>query len=470
MTKRILLVIVACAFLVFLVIPGNAEALTLKKSKYFDPPEGTSEKAIELIAEVEKLMEKGRKTDKVKEFNEIGEEMLKTAKKAAREAPKWAVPPYYICIAYQWLQKNSLAKKYAEEAIDLEPEWHEAWLELGDIYSHMDEFDKAEETYDKLIKMKPDYYKGYIMKGAMYLKQKKLKEALPLIKKGSELEIEDQEEKKRYADLVDNIERELNMGKKWASKYEEESEHYIVYTSISQEFAKRVSDQLELVYLAYTKIFPKNRFGKQDKLKVFMHGTRQEYLDHGAPQHSGGYFSPMSKQISIPRYSTFESGMAVLYHEAFHQFLDTHLQNVPLWYNEGHAEFYGAMEYLPETHQMKFRPNGTRLPAIQKMLSSGYKLPSLKELSCMTNKEFYDRKTMSRNYAHAWSFVYFCWIYKNGKYMKYMKKFFKALQKEKMGEEASDYAFRGANWTVMEREWKGFIMSLKQGDASPPMR
>ncbi len=469
----ILIAVLLIIGLVFSTLPDTTAAGEKKKeekSEYFNPPEGTPEEAIKLVGEAAGILDDIHECKDRKKIKSYLRKMISRLKKAKSKAPKWVVPDYYLSIAYQGQEKYKTAKTAIEIALKKHPKWHEALIELGDIHNWLKEHDKAMDTFNQIIKLKPDYAVVYSRRAFQHVRNRDLKKAHADMKKYLELDgPKDDKEKEQYDKIVEAIEKEMAMGSKWTQTYTKESEHYIIKTSVSQDFADKVSKQIEVIYKAYTKIFPKNKIkGKRDKFKLFLHNSKQQYVAAGAPDHSGGYFSPLSKQVVCFKYPNFDAGLAVLYHECFHQYLDTYLPNPPLWYNEGHAEFYGAFLYLPERNGMQYRPNGTRLPTAKQMIQRKMMMP-LKDLVRMTNEQFYEEKKMAANYAQAWAFIYFLYMYQNGRYKSYMKKYFKYMQKGLSYDECADKVFRKVNWDQWEREFRQFIISQKEKDASPPM-
>jgi tetratricopeptide (TPR) repeat protein len=450
--------------------PAPTGPVKYEKSEYFKPPEGTPEEAIKLMKEVEQTYEGAKKATTSKEVKKAMETMVSKCKKARKVAPDWIVVGYYLCIAYQGQQKYTMAKTEVDAILAKAPKWHEALLELGDIYLWLKQYDQSKKTYDDLIALKPDWSTAYLRRVGMHIRVRDLKSAKEDIQKALQLGIEDPKEKEGYEKVVTAIDNEMNQMSKWGQTFTKESEHYIIMTNDSQSFADDISKHLELIYKAYTKLYPANKFAKRDeKFIIIIHGSQQDYFNAGAEKNTGGYFSTMSKKVVIYKYPSFDAGVAVLYHECFHQYLDTMIPNPPLWFNEGHAEFYGAFKYLAGKNQMLYRPNGSRLPGMKQIFAARQNVP-LKEFTQFTQEEFYNQQTIGRNYAQAWAFVYFCNMFADGKYKKLLTKYFNTMIKmDKTYDEIWDATFKGVDWDTMEQEFRTYISGLKESDASKPM-
>ena len=63
----------------------------------------------------------------------------------------------------------------------------EIWNEIGEIYSHTGEYEKAIRTYKKAIELSPDFSQSYKNLASIYVLQGRHAEAIPLFKKGIEL-------------------------------------------------------------------------------------------------------------------------------------------------------------------------------------------------------------------------------------------------------------------------------------------
>ena len=56
--------------------------------------------------------------------------------------------------------------------------------------------------------------------------------------------------------------------------------------------------------------------------------------------HTKGLYSPSLKQLLVRNLSDQQDMLETVRHEGFHQYLDRFLDNPPVWFNEGMAEYY----------------------------------------------------------------------------------------------------------------------------------
>lgn len=84
----------------------------------------------------------------------------------------------------------------------------------------------------------------------------------------------------------------------------------------------------------------------QNRFPVIVFKDRREYLEFGAAflagaEHSIGMYVPSCKLLLILDQGNFDDTYEVLFHEAFHQFIDRYIADPPIWVNEGLAVHYG---------------------------------------------------------------------------------------------------------------------------------
>ena len=194
---------------------------------------------------------------------------------------------------------------------------------------------------------------------------------------------------------------------------------------------------------------------------------RKEYADYGGPGGSAGYWNDDSEELVFYDASeakkTDKDTLAVLYHEAFHQFIYYSVGEVAphSWFNEGHGDYYAGARY--QDKKFKIRPFDWRVGVIKNALPKGprtvtettppFRIGSLDSggthyvedlqsggytplstLVRMSQQEYYTDP--GTHYAQGWSLVYFLreivpanpkW---NAKWGKILETYFKTLKEE----------------------------------------
>jgi len=290
-------------------------------------------------------------------------------------------------------------------------------------------------------------------------------------------------------------------GWKESEKFVTETEHYKVFSKISQEFNDFIGGQLESAYKLYRMKFAL-QIPQKVQIRVFLYPDMKSYLADGAPPGSGGYANPYFKKLvwpinprdfkqngyslgATPTPDKLEDTLLVLFHEAFHQYLNKFLEMAPQSFNEGCADYFGPSLFEVKkvgnrfTGDLVVRVNSWRLKSIKNMINNNLNLP-LEPFWKMTKGEMYNRSYIGMNYSQAWAWVFFLFektshdswkqepeAQKHYKrvHFDHLKNFYKALRKGKGLNRAWDACFGKMNRRKLasfEDEWKSFILNLKE--------
>jgi hypothetical protein len=160
-------------------------------------------------------------------------------------------------------------------------------------------------------------------------------------------------------------------------------------------------------------------------------GDRMEYHAYGGPGGSAGYWSSATEELvfydASPSRKVDDDTLAVLYHEAFHQYIYYSVGEFAphSWFNEGHGDYYAGAKYKggkfrigpfdwrvglvksairsgPCSYEETKRPDGSRE---RKWERSGGGYSPIEALVDMSQGEYYSYPGVS--YAQGWSLVYF---------------------------------------------------------------
>ncbi len=118
---------------------------------------------------------------------------------------------------------------------------------------------------------------------------------------------------------------------------------------------------------------------EQDRFPVIIFNSRHQYLEFGAAylagsEHSIGMYVPACKLLLILDQGNFDDTYEVLFHEAFHQFIDRHVKNPPIWVNEGLATHYGYGH--PTASGLSFRrPPPLKWQLVRKLIQKRQAIP-----------------------------------------------------------------------------------------------
>ncbi|MBI5359449.1 MAG: DUF1570 domain-containing protein [Planctomycetes bacterium] len=386
-------------------------------------------------------------------------ELIKKLDEVIGLAPNFASAYYCRSFYFYTIRECDKSLQDAKKAIELCPDFFEACLLASMACRLQEEYGKAFEYANKCIEIKPAYLYGYNARALSYLYLKNKNKAL-----------KDIEESLR----IDNNHAEANRIKvllkepDWAEIYTSETKHYIVKTNISQTVCDNSVKSIEGAYMAYTQVFPPDN-KSVGKTVVYVFKTKQEFVSHGTSvgidkewlEKIGGLYNHETKEIYIADPKQRELFNPVLYHEGFHQYIDNEVKDsvsIPTWFNEGCAQwFYGSS--ANNNTIIGYKKIRVEIDILNERFGE-IELKPLKTFFMLDQMEFY--KDRPANYAQAWSFVYFCFRYKNGRYESLLRDYYKEIKKGSSLQEAFDNVFgrKDVNFDVMEKEWKAYVEGL----------
>ncbi len=224
---------------------------------------------------------------------------------------------------------------------------------------------------------------------------------------------------------------------------------------------------------------------------------RDEYMDYGAPGGSAGYWSSHDEELvfydASPSKKPDDDTLAVLYHEAFHQYIYYSVGNVAphSWFNEGHGDYYAGAKYKGGKFQIE--PFDWRVGTIRGAIVTGPRgvveekegrkvydgkggYTPLDDFVRFTQGEYYSYPGIS--YAQGWSLIYFLReiVPKNKKYREkwgnILTVYFDTLKAE-VKKDKDFEGFRAGGGPAPdddggEGEGEGDGEDVEDGDEAPP--
>jgi len=228
---------------------------------------------------------------------------------------------------------------------------------------------------------------------------------------------------------------EKGMVKGWGVEVSTKKNYVIIYNTkkgknarLAKEIAKRIESIREQVYEVQ---FPPSEPIKAVSI-VRVCADRNEYFRYGGPGGSAGYWNSWAEELvfydASPKDKIDDDTLAVLYHEAFHQYIYYSVGNVAphSWFNEGHGDYYAGSRNAAG-NKWKIEPfdwrvgtvkgavtQGPRPFTVQKDEKSGKErrvysndrgYTPLKDLVAFSQGDYYSYPGVS--YAQGWSLIYF---------------------------------------------------------------
>ena len=219
------------------------------------------------------------------------------------------------------------------------------------------------------------------------------------------------------------IERGLVKG--WNVIVSPKKNYIVIYNTVkdrNNQLAKVIGERIEMIReQVYEKQFPPKK-KIEDVCIVRVCGGRGEYAAYGGPGGSAGYWSSGTEELvfydASPAKAIDDDTVAVLYHEAFHQYIYYSAGHVSThsWFNEGHGDYYAGAKLIGGKFVIK--PFNWRMGTIKNALRAG---PSpvkddgfdrtkkgytpLERIVSFTQGEYYTYPGVC--YAQGWSMIYF---------------------------------------------------------------
>lgn len=192
-------------------------------------------------------------------------------------------------------------------------------------------------------------------------------------------------------------------------------ENYIVVSHTKDEkLLRRILRDLEAIRAQYVRLFPSAaEIDAVSTVRICRDFT--EYQRYGGPPGSAGFWNPRTEELVLFDAVVHESGerpddddtFIILYHEAFHQYIHYSAGELAPhdWFNEGYGDYFsGAV--MKGGKVQRIDPNPWRF-LLAKVLCAREELVPWKRFLELDHEQFYEPFTRARNYAQAWSMIYF---------------------------------------------------------------
>lgn len=120
------------------------------------------------------------------------------------------------------------------------------------------------------------------------------------------------------------------------------SPHFVVVTNASEKQGRRVADQFERMRSVFHTAFPKAQVDPDAPIIVLaIRDAPEAYLAKGSLKPGGLFLRAADKNYVLMRLDAEgDHPYAIVYHEYTHLLLSKSAEYMPLWLNEGLAEFY----------------------------------------------------------------------------------------------------------------------------------
>ena len=224
------------------------------------------------------------------------------------------------------------------------------------------------------------------------------------------------------------------------------SQHFTVNTNAGEKDARKIADQFEQIRQMFHSAFSALRVDtaqpiiivaakNENTMKLFL---PEEWEAKGHIRHTGIYQQGEDKDYVLLRLDTEgENPFHTLYHEYTHALLRLNFRSLPIWLNEGLAEFFGN-----STLGDKEVKTGTIDSGHLYLLNQSKLIPIEALLEVGHNSPYYNEKDRaSVFYAESWAVVHFLMMNPEARQKQLMRNFFAAYEKSGDQVEAARESF-----------------------------
>jgi hypothetical protein len=240
---------------------------------------------------------------------------------------------------------------------------------------------------------------------------------------------------------------------------------YTVYSDLPRPILEEVLHRLEKLVVEYRERTESLSTNHDDrKLPLYLFSVRDDYIDQGGRQDSTGLFDG---EHLLAYVGTRPDARAwhVIQHEAFHQYLLGKLgYEVPVWLNEGLAEYFSESIYTGDGFVSGVVP-AWRLKRLQESLKAQALLP-MAELIEMSHVRW-NAQLRQENYDMAWSLVQFLAHGDKGAYQDSMVRYVQEARTERLAARAFREIFGDAR--NVEDRWKAYWLNYPEPEGKHTM-
>jgi tetratricopeptide (TPR) repeat protein len=223
----------------------------------------------------------------------------------------------------------------------------------------------------------------------------------------------------------------------------------------SEKDIRRVAVKLEQFREVFTNLFPNTRFNTPVPTTVVVFKSDSSYGPFKPKPDVAGYFQP-GPDVNYITLTTEVRGeqdpFSVIFHEYIHLLIENTFPNVPVWFNEGLAEYYSTFTISDDQKVVLGSPISNHVY----LLRESRMLP-LRTLFEVDHKSAHYNETDKRGifYAQSWALMHYFIIGKEGRSEK-LREFIGLLNSKVPMEEAFQKAFQ-MPFETMERELRDYI-------------
>ena len=233
------------------------------------------------------------------------------------------------------------------------------------------------------------------------------------------------------------------------------TKNFLLIGNAGEKDIRKVGLKLEQFREVFALLFPKMRFNTPVPTTVVVFKSDSSYAPFKPGPNIAGYFQP-GPDVNYITLTTEVRGQqdafSVIFHEYTHLLVENTFKDIPVWFNEGLAEYYSTFKI---TDDQKIAL-GTAIGSHVFLLRESKMLP-LRTLFEVDHKSphYNEKNKQSIFYAQSWALMHYLIIGKTGK-AEQLGKFMELLGVQVPLDQAFQQAF-AVPFEVMEKELRDYV-------------
>jgi tetratricopeptide (TPR) repeat protein len=380
--------------------------------------------------------------------------------------PAW----YYLGVLEEQAANRKSASEAYERALVLCPAFPEALCGRGRLQAIAGAWTAARESEDRALALKPDLALGQILRARRLWETRDSAaclEATQMARKLSPGDLDIQSSAQQLANVA--------RGPGWVRPGLHQSAHYTVRSDLPTARCRLYAEHLEALRSHYEEVLGLPLPGDR-RADVLIFESEEGYFIYNdytvgsRQEHTLGAFSPWHGQMALFEGVDVQETCRVLSHEGFHQALHSLTPEVPIWFNEGMAEYVGAARVDKGVLVERGGIQTGRLDNLRRAVGYGWQPPAFSRIFLESQADFYGADA-TLNYAQAWSMVRYFMDGEGGRWKPVMRDYIRLLLAGESGKTAYQSTFAKLDQQQLEAGWLkhyGLVLRKKPPSREPP--
>jgi Flp pilus assembly protein TadD len=255
----------------------------------------------------------------------------------------------------------------------------------------------------------------------------------------------------------------VSRGPNWPRRHAHSTPYFAISSNHSKELCREVGDILEAQIKSLRRQFPGVERSPV-KTRVYVFSSRAGFLGYAADRlqdlsGAAGAYDYRMREIVLFVPVKREGFVHTVRHEGVHCYMHEFLDDAPMWFNEGLAEYFGSGRLQ---HGVLYEPGAVNERALETLSRRQGNTLTLEALFLLPRIEF--MKDPGLTYAQSWALVHLLSKTRNPVLRNLLGSYFKLLREGQSKEDAFEEVFR----PHLARLEKAYQEHLRASRRPPP--